>query len=166
METPRADRTSASHPAAARRGQASPRAARPPHSKRSPKVEEELLTLGDLQLTLKQKILTAKGDGGEVQRIRLATAHPCQFHRDPAGAVRVVQRGEHLIVLVECSRPKNDTDCDTHIRSVRVAGKKMKLSPKQQHVAGCPPMQWDEYMFAWFWHLPPPDKNLTHKPQE
>jgi len=140
-----------------------PRPDRPASEEISPKLRGEMVDIGALRLTLDQKELTARDErGGVVRQLQLATPHPCQLHRHPGGAVRVVQRGGHLIVLVECSVPRNKTDCDTHIRSVRVTGKTIELSPKKQRVAGCPPAQWDEYMFTWFWHLPL--KGPDHRP--
>jgi len=111
--------------------------------------------LGTFVLSLTGGVLTVKGEASEeAARLDLKNAHPCRFHRTSGGKdLRVVIHEGAPVALVVCSRRKNDTDCETVIRSVRPSAKGIELSPKEQRVAACPPTQWDEYMFHWFWYL-------------
>ena len=81
---------------------------------------------------------------------------PCQFSRDRAGAVRIVETGTAKTLLVEASRTAplgaglKSPDCVTQIRGVVVSAEEVRLSAQTQKVAQCLPAVWDETMFHAF----------------
>ncbi len=112
------------------------------------------LKVGQTQLRLED------GDGvcraiastreGAAARYILDVPWPCQFHVDKAGNVRTIQGAGHVYVLVESStrvKGASSDDCETFLRSIRINGKRVEVSPHKDRVASCPPFQWDALMF-------------------
>ena len=83
------------------------------------------------------------------QVIRLPLAGLCQFHRDPGGALRVMDSPDGAIFLVETAVPKSDSpgDCDTQVLAVRMTANGPVAAATPARVASCPPFQWDDVMF-------------------
>jgi hypothetical protein len=81
--------------------------------------------------------------------LRLPLAGLCTFHRDPAGALRVMDTPEGPVFLIETSHPVDGaaTDCDTAVLAVRMTAGGPVLAPQPSRVAACLPFQWDDVMF-------------------
>ncbi|WP_338848998.1 hypothetical protein V8J88_08610 [Massilia sp. W12] len=91
-------------------------------------------------------IRAGKSDAASID-VKLPGA--CQFHLNKHGVIREVKQGKHLYLMIESARKLPDSnDCETHLRAVRVSGKRWQLSDFQDKVASCPPFQWDAMVFG------------------
>lgn len=62
----------------------------------------------------------------------------------------MVTEGGYTYVLIE-SRDRHvekDKQCITRLRSLRLRGGQIYISPHAERVATCPPYQWDTYVFT------------------
>ena len=115
---------------------------------------ERQLKLGQTQLRLedgngKCRAIALTGDSAAVQ-YALDGPWPCRFHVDKAGHVRTIQGAGYVYVLVESSKrttSASSDDCETHLQSIRMHGRRVEVSPHKDRVAACPPFQWDVLLF-------------------
>ncbi len=120
-------------------------------------------TLGTTTLTLRSRsgmceLQSSPADGrAEAQSITLRIPWPCDFHRNPAGRLRVHRSGQSAYVLVQSSKPRETPGlerervatlgCETQLQSLRIDGG-VSASPHIERVAACPPFQWDAFVFT------------------
>ena len=120
-----------------------------------PGVQPKLqLKVGQTQLRLEDgggvcRATASTGEGAAARYI-LDVPWPCHFHVDKAGNVRTIQGASHVYVLVESStrvKGASSDECETFLRSIRINGKRVEVSPHRDRVASCPPFQWDALVF-------------------
>lgn len=129
--------------------------ASPPSPRPSAPPSVQTTRVGGFELSLAGCRLTYRG-AGKTGAVDFDFPLPCQFNRNAAGEVRVVQTGKNRTLLVESSRPADPStrlsakDCATFVRGVIVTPKDIRLSAQTQKVAQCLPADWDATMFHAF----------------
>ena len=112
------------------------------------------LKLAEAQLMLEERgaVCFMKGIGpdGKERAFSLDIPGPCAFHKDKRGAIRTIRHGKYEYALVESAKQVNvaPSECETHLRSIRAAGRKFQISQHKDKVASCPPFQWDRLLFT------------------
>lgn len=80
---------------------------------------------------------------------RLPLSGLCTFHRDKAGALRVMKTKDGPVFLIETSALQTGSkqDCETRVLAVRLTAGGPKLAPSPAKVSSCVPFHWDDAMF-------------------
>jgi hypothetical protein len=89
--------------------------------------------------------MTADGDAV----LRLPLSGLCTFHRDAAGAMRIMETEAGPVFLIETSALQTGStqDCDTQVLALRLTPEGLAQAPAAARVASCLPYQWDDAMF-------------------
>jgi hypothetical protein len=106
--------------------------------------------VGDITLTLAAETCVLQWQRQDrPDSLTLAMPPPCQLHRNK-DRLRIKTVGRVHYVLIESSRPHPELprDCITFVRSLRIEGTDVKVSPHMTKAAACPPFQWDDMMFT------------------
>jgi len=77
---------------------------------------------------------------------------PCQFHLDLKGKLRVKMIEGTPVMLIETfEKMPGDIGCITDVQAVRMRQGRLIASRGVNHVASCPPFQWDEVVYRGMW---------------
>jgi hypothetical protein len=113
---------------------------------------EDRATLGDTSLILLSdrtacRLVQMTADTDTV--LRLSLSGLCTFHRDDAGALRIMDTDAGPVFLIETSTLQTGStqDCDTQVLAIRQTADGLMQAPAAARVASCLPFQWDEAMF-------------------
>ncbi|MCK9607153.1 MAG: hypothetical protein M0R33_11970 [Methylomonas sp.] len=89
-------------------------------------------------------------EDGTIVRYALDMPAPCHFHTDKMGNIRTLDESGYVYILIESSKqmPRQHSDCETHLQSIRIKGTLVEISKHKERVASCPPFQWDAFMFT------------------
>jgi hypothetical protein len=81
--------------------------------------------------------------------LRLPLSGLCTFHRDDAGALRIMDTATGPVFLIETSTLQTGStqDCDTQVLAVRLTAGGLTPASAAARVASCLPFQWDDAMF-------------------